>query len=184
MSHAQVLEAVQRMVDSFAADVEALQAAVADGRTPDMARRALAAALTYVLERFDLIPDHLEGLGRIDDAAVLRLCAKHAVSYGADDAALRRLAGESADLSDLFDDLLGPLEEHVNRLTFAKVQGKTPADLLVDPESRMQLWRDLAQRLKDYRSVPLVAVHGDAESVVKLVRRMVRARLKKAGLVG
>jgi hypothetical protein len=37
--------------------------------------------------------------------------------------------------------------------------------------------------MKSYRSVPLCPTHGEPAAVVKLVRRMVRARLKKAGLV-
>src|SRR5437762_1093364 len=111
MTDAEVVAALQQMIDSLSRDVIRIQEAVADSRTPEGARRPLATALAYVLERFDLIPDHLDGIGVIDDASVIRLCAKHAVSYGANDPDLRRLAGEAAKLTDLFDDLLAPLEE-------------------------------------------------------------------------
>jgi uncharacterized membrane protein YkvA (DUF1232 family) len=181
MSDSEVVALLQQMVDNFQQDVTAIQAAIADGRTPDMARRPLATALAYVLERFDLIPDHLDGVGVVDDASVLRLCAKHAVSYGSDDPDLKRLAGEAAKLADLFDDLLAPLEEHVNQLASQRTEGRTPAETLADPKARMQLWKDIGQKMKAFKPTQLLAAGGDPAEIVKQVRKMVRARLKALG---
>ena len=139
MTDVDTVARLQHMVDGFSADVEAVQVGLADARTPEGGRRALGAALIYVVDRFDLMPDHIPGLGVADDAAVLRLAAKIAVSYGADDAGLRRLAGEAAHLSAVFDDLLGPLEDYLNRLQWHAAPGKTPADVIDDPETRVQL---------------------------------------------
>ncbi len=187
-SDEELVERLQRMVDHFSADVEAVQVGLADGRTPEQARRALTAALLYVVERFDLVPDHIAGLGTTDDAAVLRLAAKTAVSYGADDPEMRRLAGEAADLSDIFGELMGPLEDYLNRLQWGSAQtsaseDKTPADVLADPDSRVRLWRDLGLKLASYRPRPLVGPHGDASNVLRVLRRLVKARLEKAGLI-
>src|SRR5262245_37562528 len=140
MTDAEVVALLQQMIDSFAQDVTVIQAGVADSRIPEAARRPLATALAYVLERFDIIPDHLEGIGVVDDASVIRICAKNAVSYGANEPDLRRLAGEAWKLIDIFDDLLAPLEEHVNRLAGERTEGRTPVETLADPKSRMQLW--------------------------------------------
>jgi len=184
MSESETVARLQRMVDDFGADVEAVQVGLADARTPEGGRRALGAALIYVVDRFDLVPDHVPGLGVADDAAVLRLAAKIAVSYGADDAGLRRLAGEAAHLSEVFADLLGPLEEYLNQLQWHAAPGKTPADVIADPETRVQLWRDLGIKLRDYKPAPLVSeMHGDAPAVLRILRRLVRARLQKAGVV-
>jgi uncharacterized membrane protein YkvA (DUF1232 family) len=184
MTETETVARLQRMVDSLAGDIEGLQVALADARTPDAARRVLGAALIYVVDRFDLVPDHIAGIGLADDATVLRLAAKVAVSYGADDAALRRLASEAADLAAAWGDLLGPLEDYLNQLQWHAAPGKTPAEVIADPEMRVQLWRDLGARARDHRPQPLAGgQHGDAANVLGLLRRLVRARLQKAGLL-
>jgi uncharacterized membrane protein YkvA (DUF1232 family) len=182
MTDAERVEVLQRMIDRFVDDVTAMQAASADTRVPEGARRALAAALVYVVDRFDLVPDHIDGLGAADDAAVIRLAAKNAVSYGANDAGVRRLAAEAADLTEIWTDLLLPLEDYLNRLQWQAADGKTPAEIIGDAESRVKLWRELGQRLKSYKTAPLVGTR-DATEVLKTLRKLVRARLQKIGLV-
>src|SRR6266542_6541041 len=49
------------------------QELAADRRLPPPARVALAGAVTYLWLTFDLIPDFIPGLGRLDDAVVLAL---------------------------------------------------------------------------------------------------------------
>jgi uncharacterized membrane protein YkvA (DUF1232 family) len=184
MTDAERIAVLQRMVDSFKTDVISVQAAVADGRTPELARRSLAAALVYVVDRFDLIPDHLEGVGLSDDAAVLRLAAKHAVSYGADDPGLRKLAGEAYDLGDLFGPLVGPLEDYLNKLQWQAADGKTPADVIADPPLRMKLWQELSRQLEKYRPQRIVVDEGDPGKALRVLRSLLRARLEKAGFPG
>src|SRR5512137_2715195 len=125
---------LQHMVDGFAADVQAVQVALIDGSTPEPGRRVLAGALRYVVERFDLYPDHLKGLGIVDDAAIIRLAAKQAVSYGCEQPDTRRLASEAGDLVVVFGDLLASLEEYVARLPWQVLQGKTAIEVLEDNE--------------------------------------------------
>jgi uncharacterized membrane protein YkvA (DUF1232 family) len=177
-----IVQLLQRMVDGFAADVGAVQMGLAIGDTPDPARRPLAAALRYVLERFDLVPDHVDGLGVVDDAAVLRIAARHAVSYGADDGELRRLAGEAPALAAAFGDLFEPLEEYVTRLPHQALKGKTAGEVLADDETRVAMWQEVVVRVKTYQPHPL-ANHGAPEKVLKELRQMILPRLRKAGLV-
>jgi uncharacterized membrane protein YkvA (DUF1232 family) len=176
-------ELIRRMVEGFGADLEAIQMGVVDGRTPEQARPLLATALTYVIEPIDLAPDHLEGLGLLDDAAVLRLAAHHAVSCGADDPNLKRLAAEASELVLIFDDLIGPLQDYLNSLHRPNADGKTPSDIISDPELRMGLWRALGKRREDSREDAFVAVAVDANELVKTLRILVRGRLKRAGMV-
>lgn len=181
MTDAERITALQGMMDTFSTDVITLQVAVADGRTPDLARRALAAALVYFVNRFDLVPDHLEGVGLADDAAVLRLAAKNAVSYGADDPDLRRLAGEASDLHDVYGDLVGPLEDYLNKLQWQATDGKTPADVIADPGTRVKLWQELSQRIGAYKPQKVLAEGGDPAKQMKVLTSLLRSRLEKAG---
>jgi uncharacterized membrane protein YkvA (DUF1232 family) len=174
---------LQSMVDTFAADVTAVQSALALAATPEPARRVLAAALVYMLERFDLVPDHLDGIGVVDDAAVLRLAARHAVSYGADDPDLRRLASQAASLRDVFGDMSAPLDEYVSRLSGRESRGKTPAEIVSDGEARMALWRELSSRLAVYEVQPLLAEGTSPASVLDALRKMMAPRLRRAGLL-
>src|SRR5262245_55491593 len=104
------------MVEGFSADVEAVQVGVIDERTPEAARRVLAAALTYIADPADLMPDSYKGAGIMDDAAIIRLAARSAVGLGAEDEAIRRLAGEADDLAYVFGGLVVELEQYLELL--------------------------------------------------------------------
>lgn len=171
------------MVDGFSADVEAVQSGVVDGRTPEKARQILAAALTYVVEPVDLMPDHFEGLGLIDDAAMLRLAARAAIIAGSSDPGLNRLAREAGDLAHVFGDLVGPLAAYLDSLQLPNAAGKTPTDIIADSDGRMELWKELGKRRETSRSHALVATAMDAGELVKTLRTLVRGRLAKKGLV-
>ena len=173
---------IKRMVEGFSADVEAIQAGVIDGRTPAQARTILAAALVYVVEPIDLTPDHLEGLGLIDDAAMLRLAARTAVAHGAPDEGLKRLGLEAAELSLIFGDLVDSLFAYLERLTGPDRNGKTPDQIIVDPESRMALWRDLNRRREGFKTHSLVATAMNPAELVKTMRTLVRGRLARSGI--
>ena len=69
---------LQRFVDSYAEDLVAVRAALADPATPEGAQRVLVGGLNYSLDMLDMFPDHYKGLGVADDALVLRLAAKQA----------------------------------------------------------------------------------------------------------
>jgi uncharacterized membrane protein YkvA (DUF1232 family) len=66
----------------FAADLKLLFSIVRDyisgsyRQTPWHSIAAIVAALLYVLNPFDLIPDFIPGIGYIDDAAVVAVCLK------------------------------------------------------------------------------------------------------------
>src|SRR5262249_33677902 len=173
-----IADIVRRLVDGFSADVEAVQVGVVDDRTPEAARRALAAGLAYMAEPDDLISDDLAGIGIMDDAAILRLAARSAVAAGATDEALCRLAAEAEDLAYIFGDLVSKLEEVLAFLQRPDAHGRTPIDRIADPELRMELWR----QLNESRAVAGAHVHAahnlDPVDFVRTVRNAIRRRLQ------
>src|SRR5262249_23003431 len=147
---------VRRLVDGFSADVETVQVGVVDDRTPEAARRVLAAGLAYFAEPDDLISDDLAGIGIMDDAAILRLAARRPVAAGATDEARRRLAAEADALAYIFGDLVSKLEEVLAFLQRPDAWGLTPIDRIADPERRMDLWR----QLNESRAVAAAHAHA------------------------
>ena len=173
-----IADLVLTMVDGFSADVEVLQVGVVDARTPDAARRVLAAALAYVGEAGDLISDDIAGIGIMDDAAILRLAARGAVAAGADDDQLRRLADEAEKLAYIFGDLVFKLEEMLAFLQRPDARGQTPADLIADPERRMELWRQLNES-RAVADAHIQAVRTtDAAELVRKMRNAMRRKLQ------
>ena len=177
MTHDILADTVRRMVESFPADVEVVQLGVVSDRTPAAARAVLAAALSYIVEPFDLMPDRSEGIGLMDDAAIIRLAARAAVAHGAGDDGLRRLAAEAAELDHVFGDLVFALDEHLVRLQQPRVRGRTPDQIIADPESRMELWERLAKRRDSARSHAQAAATMDTAELVKEMRTVIRSRL-------
>jgi hypothetical protein len=139
--------------------------------------------LTYVVNPFDLAPDHLEGLGLLDDAAILRLAAWNAVSCGADHPKLVKLAAEAADLGVIFGDLMGPLQDYLNDLHRSDASGLTPSEILDNPDRRMQLWHQVAKRRDSFRAQAIAAAAVNAADLIKTLQVLVRGRLKKAGTI-
>ena len=174
---------LRRMVEGFSSDIEAVQLGVVDGRTPDAARAILAAALRYVVLDVDLVPDHLEGVGLIDDAAMLRLGAAKAIAGGASDPAVARLAAEAGELGLVFGELVAPLGAFLDGLLSPDAEGRTPTDVIAEPKSRIELWRALAAKRDSSRKHALVASVLDTGNLVKTLRTIVRARLVKLGLI-
>jgi uncharacterized membrane protein YkvA (DUF1232 family) len=174
---------LQRMIDRLADDAAAALDALAQAATPEPARRSLAGALSYLVEQLDMVPDHLDGLGAVDDAIVLRMAARHAVSHGSDDLELRRLAGEAPVLAAVLGDLFAPVDEIVSRLPSQEVRGRTPAEVFADPESRVAMWLQVAGRLAAYQPAQLVGTYKDADTVLRELRQIMLPRLRRAGLV-
>ena len=172
-----IADMVHLLVDGFSADIEALQVGVVDSRTPDAARRVLAAGLAYLAEPSDLISDDLAGIGIMDDAAILRLAARGAVAAGATDAALRRLASEADDLAFIFGDLVSKLEEVLAWMQRPDAKGHTAFDLIADPERRVELWRQLNETRAVAGAHARAAHNVDAVEFVRTMRTAIRRRL-------
>src|SRR3954467_14169317 len=94
MSDDAALEMLQKLVDGFSLDVGRVRAALAGDETEEAARRLLVGALSYVIDSWDMFPDHYRGVGLADDALVLRVASALALRAGANHRGLQHLAGQ------------------------------------------------------------------------------------------
>src|SRR5437868_6753556 len=106
------MDKMKGWVNSFAADVGAVQAVAAASKLSSDARMVAAGALGYLVTRLDLIPDWEETCGILDDAMVLRLAMAEIEEANLDgldeDAqiAVHRLANETETVRGLLGDAL------------------------------------------------------------------------------
>jgi uncharacterized membrane protein YkvA (DUF1232 family) len=122
----------------------ALLAPVVHAELPEAARRYVAASLNYVFKSLDLIPDGIDDLGFLDDAFVLRVGARLALTDMADvtpiagadglPEVMTRLASEA----QVVQQFLGPdyprLESYVKSLRKGAARGRTVDDILDNRE--------------------------------------------------
>ena len=176
------LTVLTRFVDGYLDAVNTAMDALTDEKTPEPARRVLATALNYVLDLLDIFPDHYQGLGVADDAMLLRLAARQAVTAGAAQGALRELAKEAADVEMVLGDLAAPLEKYLDQLAGRTVRGRTVSQILSDKVVFGSFANDVQRQVAGYKAKPIDATLS-ADYHVGELKRMVRSALKKAGLV-
>jgi uncharacterized membrane protein YkvA (DUF1232 family) len=176
------LALLQRLVGGYADSVAVTLDALTDEQTPAPARRVLCGVLNYALDLLDIFPDHYEGLGLTDDAMLLRLGARQAVSAGATQATLRQLGDEATELEPLLGDLLAPLEQYVTKLAERTVRGRTVAQILGDKVVLGVFVNDIQRQVTTVRPKNIDSSISAAWSVDEL-RRMLKHELKRAGLL-
>jgi uncharacterized membrane protein YkvA (DUF1232 family) len=180
----EALKTLQKLVDGFTLDVGRVRAALDDPRTPVAAKRTLVGALNYVLDKLDIVPDHVKGLGAADDAIVLRVAAALAVGEGADFRGLLQLAKEALEVKRLLgDELSGPLETMVAAMPGRRVKGRTADDIVASKDARAVFEADLSRALQQVAVGPIEASWMGSEGVVGELRKMVRHALRKGGFV-
>jgi len=158
---ANVIETLKTWADTFHEDIDALKALVESETADPDARKHAAAALNYLVTRMDLIPDWNEGIGALDDAMILRVCAQLAQQHrlgqlpGDAEIVLGRLGNEAARLDALLGgELAGKLKSYGAKLVETAVRGRTPTQIVEDEAARKALWADVEDELK--RAVPIV----------------------------
>lgn len=175
------LALLHHLVDSYVESTSTALAAVGDEATPAPARRALVAALNYALDVLDMFPDY-QALGVADDAMLLRLAARQAVSLGATHAGVRALADEAAHVDDLVGELAAPLGRYVDKLAERSVNGRTAAQIVADKSMLATFTADISHLVRGYKPRP-IAANLPGDYLVKELRGMVRHELKRAGLL-
>lgn len=159
------IDTLNRWMQTLPIDAAVLLEVLLDDRAGAQARRLCAGALGYLLRKIDLIPDHFEGLGRADDAFVLRLAAAQALEAGLerlpDTTALEvlRLANEATLVQACLGGLYAPLCAFVTTLAEAPFRHRHAAQIVAGGEPREQFLRELRDELNDYQAAPIV---GDA----------------------
>ena len=146
------IEDIKQWVRSFRGDVEAVKSVVDTETIDDRGRKLAAAALNYLVTRHDLVPDHNETIGMLDDVMVLRVCMRLANAYDideqiADDDDLRRVTNMMADsatvASLLGDELYGKFTKYCARLTEVAVRGRSPEQIVENEKARKELYEEV-----------------------------------------
>lgn len=174
---------LQGFIDSVKEDAQTIHATIDQTGVPAGARRVLVGALNYGLDLLDIFPDHYEGLGLADDAAVLRLAARYAVQEGAADPSLRRLAAQASDVDQLFGELAAPLDRFVAQLPDRAVRGRTADQILGSKDLRVSFDAEVKRAIAQLKPAPIKIGIGGPEAAVKELVKMTQSSLKKAGLL-
>ncbi len=169
---AKYIETFRAWTDSCHADVAALKKLLEqDGAHAD-SRKLAAGALNYLVQRLDLVPDHNEGIGALDDVMVMRVCVALAQAHplgdlpGDAEHTLAKLGNDSDSLLDfLGGETFGKLKQYCAKLAETPVRGRTPQQIISDPAIRKAFYVDVEEELK--RSVP-VAIKDPDDAELRL----------------
>jgi uncharacterized membrane protein YkvA (DUF1232 family) len=172
---------LQRFVNSYAADLLTLHAALNDPSTPEAARRHLIGGLNYALDKIDMLPDHRGPIGIADDAIVLRIAAKLARAAGAKHAGLEPLALDANNVINLFEDLAEPLEKLVATFHKKDVRGRNADKILTHNLTRAAFDTDLTNEAKKFKP-ERIATAADAPRAIGELYRAMRDTLIRAKL--
>jgi uncharacterized membrane protein YkvA (DUF1232 family) len=168
------IETFKGWADSFRQDVDALKAVVESKAADAESRRLAAGALGYLVTRLDLVPDHNEGIGIMDDIMVLRVCAQLATTshkLGDLPTGAEVSIGRMANQADKISEFLGTaiydkLKQYCSKLGDVAARGRTPSQIVDDEAARKALYLEIDDELK--KSVPVVVKDAaDAELRLK-----------------
>jgi uncharacterized membrane protein YkvA (DUF1232 family) len=178
----ETLESLQTLVNDFALDVGRVRAALADDATSDDAKALLVGALNYVLDTWDMFPDHYPVLGLVDDALVLRVSAHLAQQKGASHRGVLKLAGDMEVARELLGDLAEPFERLCATFPARKVRGRTAATILADADVRASFDADLTRLGKKDQPAQIEAPTQGSAALVSELRKMVKSALGRASI--
>jgi uncharacterized membrane protein YkvA (DUF1232 family) len=177
------LETLQKLVDGFSLDVGRVRAALADDKTEEPAKKLLVGALSYVIDTWDMFPDHYRGVGLADDALVLRVACKLALEAGANHRGVQNLAGEMSVVRTLMGELAEPLEQFCAALPGRTFGNRTVDDILGDPDIRAVFEGDLNRLAKKQSGVTITTPPTGTAALLSELRKMMKSALTKAGFV-
>jgi uncharacterized membrane protein YkvA (DUF1232 family) len=177
------LETLQELVEGFSLDVGRVRAALADDKTEEAARKLLVGALSYVIDTWDMFPDHYRGVGLADDALVLRVASALALRAGGSHRGLQHLAGQMPVVRTLLGDLAEPLERFCAALPERTFGNRTVATILSQPDVRAVFEADLNRLAKKQSAVKVAAPPAGAPSLISELRKMMKSALTKDGFI-
>jgi len=177
------LETLQELVDGFFLDVGRMRAALADDKTEPAARRLLVGALSYVIDTWDIVPDHHRGVGLADDAVVLRVTSALALRAGASHRGLQHLAGEMNIVRTLLGELADPLERFCAALPERTFGNRKVDTILGDADVRAVFESDLNRLAKKSSPVKIAPPPPGAPTLVSELRKMMKSALTKEGFI-
>jgi uncharacterized membrane protein YkvA (DUF1232 family) len=174
------IAALRSWVESFADDIETLKAVVDSEATPAGARKLAAGGLGYTVTRMDLVPDWNDTLGVLDDVMVLRTCLAAAgaeVDSGLPakvSAAVGRLVNDADRIEEILGEVYPRFKAYCARLADTAVRGRTPQQVVSDPEARGVLYEEIAEDLK---RLPSASFSDSSEETVAKLRAYLHHKL-------
>ena len=176
------IDAVKEWVETIREDIEAMKAVVDSPGADVEARRFAAAALNYLVTRMDLVPDHHEAVGVMDDVMVIRVLADLASQHGtgsdlstSDLAAFGRLTNEVDHIEAVIgEDLYAKLRKFCAKLKTEAVRNRTPDQVVDDESVREALYKEVAE---DIDRLP-AASFGDSDMVTAKFKSYLHHKLK------
>ncbi len=161
------LDTFPKWLESLHTDAADLAPLLDDGAVGLESRRHVASALNYLFKSLDLIPDGIEDLGFLDDAFVLRVAARLALSKSDGDkpAVLLRLAEGGALIEELMGADYARLERYVAELVNGAARGRTTDEIVGDADTRAAFVSELTGWTRSYAAPGFTR---DAKNLVKL----------------
>jgi uncharacterized membrane protein YkvA (DUF1232 family) len=170
---------LQRFVNSYAADLLTLHAALGDPSTPEAAQRTLIGGLNYALDKLDMLADHRGSIGVADDAIVLRIAAKLARAQGAKHASLEPLALDANNVTNLFEDIAPLLEKFVAQFPKREVRGRNADKIMSSNLSRASFDNDVTSEAKKF-TPERIATAADAPRAIAELHKAMKDALSRA----
>jgi uncharacterized membrane protein YkvA (DUF1232 family) len=165
------LDAFPKWLASLPEDAVALGSLLSAESIPEVARRYVAGALSYLQKSLDLIPDGIEDLGFLDDAFVLRVGARLALAEAptAKEADIRGLLARFSTDAELIEKTLEAdyprLETYVKTLRKSAARGRAVDDIIADPAVRAEFVREVGVWAKAYQTPEFAR---DERTIIKL----------------
>ena len=177
------LVTLQKLADGFVLDIGRVRAALEDPGVSPENRRLLVGALQYVLDSFDMFPDHFAGLGYVDDAMILRVAAAQTVAEGASFRGLLALSKDTAEIERMLGKLYEPLWRLVKALPDKSIRGRTADQILADKDTRAVFEADLNRAVGRIEPGQIEPSWMGPDGVVGELLRMLRHGLEKGGFL-
>lgn len=177
------LATLQKLADGFVLDIGRVRAALEDPGVDHESKRLLVGALAYVLDSFDMFPDHFSGLGYVDDAMVLRVAAAQTVAAGATFRGLLLLSKDTAEIERMLGSLYEPLWRLVKALPAKSIRGRTADQVLQDKNVRAGFEADLNRAVGRIEPGQIEPSWMGPEGVIGELLRMLRHGLEKGGFL-
>jgi uncharacterized membrane protein YkvA (DUF1232 family) len=170
---------MKEWLGSYKQDVETMRDVMLDEGPHEGARRLLAGALSYQLKDMDLIPDWVPGVGRVDDAMVLRVAAAAFMERAGDlpkelSQRIKPLADDLGKVKEILGDLFPLFEALVARLPDEKMHGRRADTILKREAEREHFLKDLAADIAQHKP----RFSDDSESYHRQVLSHLRSKLK------
>ena len=153
------LELFPKWLGSLGEDLRIFVGALRAPNLSEEAKRYLLGGVNYLFKSLDLIPDGIDDIGYLDDAFVLRLSAKGAVSgdVGELPVSLREQLSALSEACALIEDFLGEgvykrLQKYTDHLRNGAARGRMVNEMVTHADTLGELLKDAEQFIESYEA--------------------------------